>query len=346
MPVSNYDIVKVEKLIKASNDTHPLGLSLCIEDYKNQMCYTDYMSEKKSDSTKYIVDVPNYDKDGNDVSGHHPRGGGRRRKDGTLETSTDNYVRLDDYKDTIREEIKDELREEIKEQVRDEVRNELESEQDYSYYNYGESSSDNKADTLETINDFFDAVGDLADFIDNNPELVEGAIKLGGKVKHGIVDGFGRIKNAIQKRDISELVRSSIKTETLRSDENEEVTEDEYYGIEEHVDQNEEYDLAEAYIEDDNDTEEIVLTDDEAKFFCLRMVKNYIELRRDYETLRKARVVDAEKLSEMMQQLEDLVESHPKLLEEATQKQIRDLLETLPDELERRRILQLFQMNA
>lgn len=45
-------------------------------------------------STKYIVDVPNFDKDGNDVSGDKPVSGGRRRKDGTLETTTENYTCL------------------------------------------------------------------------------------------------------------------------------------------------------------------------------------------------------------------------------------------------------------
>lgn len=305
------------------------------------------MSERRTDSTKYIVDVPNYDKDGNDVSGHHPRGGGRRRKDGTLETSTDNYVPLDEYKGKIREEIKEELRAEIKEEVRNEVRDELDYEQEYSYYSYEESDDEDSSDSLEKITELFDAVNDLAEFLQNNPEIVEGVVRVAGKLKNGVVDGFWRLKNAVQKKHKSEHTKSTVKKEKTQIVDND-ADEDKCFEVKDYVDEESLFSLSEIEVDDakEDDTEEILLTDEEAKIICLRMVKNYIEIRRDYETLRKARMVDAKQLSDMLQKLEDLVDSHPKLLEEDTTKQIRNMLEGIPDEIERRRLLQLFQMNV
>ncbi|WP_026524741.1 hypothetical protein [Butyrivibrio sp. MB2005] len=302
--------------------------------------------KKKKDSTKYIVDVPNYDKKGNDVTSHHPRGGGRRRKDGTLETSTDNYVPLDEYKDTLREEIKDELRDEIKEEILSEIESTQQYEiddyeiDDYKIDDYEYDNDTSDTSILGTVNQVLETLNSFAELLANNPEIVEGAVNIGGAVKHGVKDGVGRIKNAIKKKDIKELTKASLpKKVNRRFEEEKDNDKEEYYYHEE----NSEFSLAEALVSDDY--EEIVLTDDEAKVICLRMLSSYISLRQDYETLKKAKMVDAEQLSEMMQKLEGIVNTHPKLLEEGTQKQVKDMIEGLSDETERRKLLQLFRMN-
>ena len=288
--------------------------------------------KKNTESTKYIVDVPNFDNEGNDVSSDHPHGGGRRRKDGTLETSTYNYVPLDDYKDSIREEI------------RREVREEMEYKRNYGYDRDSHDNDDGNhdeydhvLDMAEKIDSIVENITTIAQILYENPEMVEGVKKFGRKVKNGITngvkDGAGRIKNVLKKKDIRQIAYSSLKKEKVEKSTKKK-------NKKPSVGQN---DIVKA--QDMENTKQSISID-EARAIFLRMLNNYILLRKDYDTLKKSGIIDSDqmKIADLMSKLEGLIQEYPQLLEEGIQEQIRVLLSDFMDEQEKRKLLEVFRM--
>ncbi len=272
-----------------------------------------YMGKKKGSTTKYIVDVPNYDNEGHDVSGDHPHGGGRRRKDGTLETSTFNYVPLENYKDKIRDEVRDEVREEI----------EYENSLGYSRYDEYPAYSEEEswlADLMATV--IKGLAQGVYEGIQEHPEVIDmmkDAIK---EKTSNFIDKFTQKKSKKKKKTAAISKNEAVKEGELVKPVN---------------------DIVDSERQAENGK---TLSIDEARAIFLRMLNSYISFRKDFDLLKNSGVVDSDQkeLADLVTKMETLIQEYPQLLEDGTRDEIRNMLSDFADEQEKRKLLAAFQI--
>lgn len=263
----------------------------------------------KDDFTKFIVDVPNFDNEGNDISSNHPFAGGRRGKDGKLERLGDNFVPLEDYEDSIRDEIREEVRQEM-EFERDYVADENEE----TYFDEGDTDDDDEMSEAEAIGELIGlaiaGIITIADYVKDHPEIKEKVKNFGIKTKNGIINivrgGANKVKGLFKKKDK----------------------------------------MTGLAVVEQIDLQKENLTMDEAQTILLEMLNHYISFRKNFDRLKNAGIIDDDQtqLIDIMQKMEHIIHKHPQLLEDSFQDEIRVMLSDFDDEKERRRLLEVFRI--
>lgn len=257
------------------------------------------MAKKRieKDYDEYIVKVSRKDKDGNDITGDKIRGGGRRRKDGTISAMPYDFKQIDS----------DKSEEKHKKEQRQYELEKLAHEEKIAKYNSRKSKVDTAGEVLELINNGLT-------FLNEHPEVIEFVVEKGIKIRNfaaprieGFISGFkeGLNKNIKADRIIEEYEEKNGMTVS-----------------------DEDFNIEEVLVSSQEEVEELSL--EEARELVLGILINYIDMKKKLEKLSKARInkysTEEIELDDAIRYLENLVEEYPQLMDISTTESVNDLL--------------------
>lgn len=281
------------------------------------------------DYEEYKVKVPKHDKEGNDITGNKLGKGGRHRDDGTFSGMAYDFQPLEESND-------------------EKTREELESELEMLAYEEKKSEIQKEQSTFDTINDIFHTINNIMELLEEHPEIIEGTIKIGKKVKHGVIKGKDKVAALIYKEkgklrgiEISTNSdnHSSIPAKTVKSMDNNIM---ECFG---------DVNIASNSPKKEN------MSVAEARELIIGILSDYISIKKSYSSMREKMnrlsnanvdntVVSELDVNQVIAKMDLLIKNYPALMDDSTSKSVLTLLKLNTDEIENRKIKEVLKINV
>ena len=281
------------------------------------------------DYEEYKVKVPKHDKDGNDITGDKLGKGGRHRDDGTFSGMAYDFQPLE-------------------ESDNGKTREDVESELEMLAYEEKISEIQEEWSAFDTINDIFNTINNIMELLEEHPEIIEGAIKVGKKVKNGVIKGKDKVTAFVHKRNgklQSAEIPNNIDNQMSRSVKSVKALDDNIMKCLDNADtasnssQKENMNIAEA--------RELVigiLSD------YISMKKSYISMREKMDRLSNANVdnmfISKLDVNQVIVRMDTLIKNYPALMDDSTSDSVLTLLRLNTDEIENRKIKEVLRINV
>lgn len=281
------------------------------------------------DYEEYKVKVPKHDKDGNDITGDKLGKGGRHRSDGTFSGMAYDFQPLEESNDEkTREDLESKLKMLAYEEKTSEIRE-------------GQSAFD-------TINDIFNTINNIMELLEEHPEIIEGAIKVGKKVKYGVIKGRDKVIALVHKRN--EKVESTEISNTMYNQMSSSCK------IVKALDDNITKCLDNANTESDNSSQKN-MNIAEARELVIGILKDYISMKKSYISMRekmdRLSNVNVDNLfiskldvNQIIIKMDTLMKNYPALMDDRTSDSVLTLLRLNRDEIENRKIKEVLRINV
>lgn len=264
------------------------------------------MGRRTDDDRDYDVvkaKVPKRDKAGNDISSDKMGAGGRRREDGTLSALAYDFELIEDSVDSCTDDMEERLRQ-------------------YAWEE--QQRRDAKADDFLIMLDNISAVVDaVATFLEAHPDvavkIVDGVVTFG----RNVAGQFQSIKTKLMpKKGTEPKKRSQKKAVTPMTTKAKRLP---------------------AEVKESQQRQQVTMTIEEARREVIAMLGHYIELKKGFQRLSNANVIDPGKLGfdGVIDYLEGIVQQYPTLLDKATETSI---LNFNLDELEQTRVKEVLEL--
>lgn len=280
------------------------------------------------DYEEYKVKVPKHDKEGNDITGDKLGKGGRHRDDGTFSGMAYDFQPLEGSND-------------------EKTREDLESEMEMLAYEEKMPEAQEEQSAFDTINDVFNTINNILELLAEHPEIIEGAINVGKKVKHGIIKGKDKVAAFIYKeKGKAQSVEISTNTDnhrikpakTVKSMDN---------GIIECFD-----DVSIA----SNSQKKVNMSIAEARELIIGILSDYISMKKSYISMREKMdrlsnaivdntVISKLDVNQVIAKMDLLIKNYPALMDDSTSKSVLTLLKLNTDEIENRKIKEVLQIS-
>lgn len=240
----------------------------------------------------FKVKVKKRDKDGNDITSNRAGPGGRRREDGTLSSMYYDPELFDESEDT---QDRDTVEAQLLECALEDQRIKQER-------------------TQEVIDLVFYGLDRLSEFLADHPEVVlkikDGVCSIG----HSMAGGFQSVKAklTLKKSAVQKKLEPVTKAERLLAKEKFTQVEGE---------------LLLTSSEDPRHSKTVIMTIEEARLEVLNVLSHYIEMKKGFQRLSDANVIEMQKLGfeGAIVQLENIVKQYPGLMDGRTEVSILDL---------------------
>lgn len=281
------------------------------------------------DYEEYKVKVPKHDKEGNDITGNKLGKGGRHRDDGTFSGMAYDFQPLEGSNDK-------------------KTREDLENEIEMLAYEERMSETQEEQSAFDTINDVFNTINNFLELLVENPEIIEGVINVGKKVKHGVIKGKEKVASFIYKeKGKLQGVEISTNTDnhrlkpakTVKSKDNNMI---EYFD-----------DVSIA----GNSQEKVNMSIAEARELIIGILSDYINMKKSYISMREKMdrlsnanvgntVISKLDVNQVIAKMDLLIKNYPALMDDSTSKSVLTLLKLNTDEIENRKIKEVLQING
>lgn len=214
-------------------------------------------------------------------------------------------------------------------------REELEYELEEMAYREREAEQEKALSTLNAINSGLNALNNLLEFLNENPEVVE-AIVVGGKhVKDFVSNSSRKLISGI--RDIFSGKKKT-KAEILLEAKKKQNPTTETKTVE---------NIVVEKCEPLEEKEEMSI--DEARALVLDILDNYINMKRNLERLSKARINDADfpqiDMNQVLAYMDTVVSKYPALMDEKNSSSVLDLLRSNENLSENKRIMETLKIS-
>ncbi len=281
------------------------------------------------DYEEYKVKVPKHDKDGNDITGDKLGKGGRHRGDGTFSGMAYDFQPLEESND---EKIREDLESKLKMLAYDEKTSEIRE---------GQSA-------LDTINDIFNTINNIMELLEEHPEIIEGAIKVGKKVKYGVIKGRDKVIELVHKRNGKlESTRISNAMDNQMSSSSK---------IVKTLDNNITKCLDNANTESDSSTQKN-MNIAEARELVIGILTDYISMKKSYISMREKMdrlsnvnvdniFISRLDVNQIIIKMDTLIKNYPALMDDSTSDSVLTLLRLNRDEIENRKIKEVLRINV
>lgn len=280
------------------------------------------------DYEEYKVKVPKHDKEGNDITGNKLGKGGRHRDDGTFSGMAYDFQPLEGSND-------------------EKTREDLENEIEMLAYEERMPETQEERSAFDTINDVFNTINNFLELLVEHPEIIEGAINVGKKVKHGVIKGKEKVESFIYKEK-GKLHSVEIPTNT----DNHKIKPSKTVKP---MDNN----IIECF--DDvsiasNGQKKVSMNITEARELIIGILSDYISVKKSYISMREKMdslsnanidntVISKLDVNQVIAQMDLLIKNYPALMDDSTSKSILTLLKLNTDEIENRKIKEVLQIN-
>lgn len=276
------------------------------------------------DYEEYKVKVPKRDKEGNDITSDKLGKGGRHRDDGTFSGMAYDFQPLEGSND-------------------EKTREDLENEIEMLAYEERMPETQEERSALDTINDVFNTINSILELLAEHPEIIERAINVGKKVKHGVIKGKDKVASFIFKekgrlQGVDTDNHRVKTTKTVKSMDN---------NIKECFD-----DVSIA----SNSQKKVNMSIAEARELIIGILSDYISMKKSYISMREKmdRLSNANvdntaisklDVNQVIAKMELLIKNYPALMDDSTSKSVLTLLKLNTDEIENRKIKEVLQIN-
>lgn len=280
------------------------------------------------DYEEYKVKVPKHDKEGNDITSDKLGKGGRHRDDGTFSGMAYDFQPLEGSND-------------------EKTREDLENEIEMLTYEERMPETQEERSALDTINDVFNTINNILELLAENPEIIEGAINIGKKVKHGVIKGKDKVASLIYKeKGKLQGVEISTNTDNHRLKSAKTVKSKDNNMIE--------------YFDDvsiaGNSQEKVNMSIADARELIIGILSDYINMKKSYISMREKMdrlsnanvgntVISKLDVNQVIAKMDLLIKNYPALMDDSTSKSVLTLLKLNTDEIENRKIKEVLQIN-
>lgn len=276
------------------------------------------------DYEEYKVKVPKRDKEGNDITSDKLGKGGRHRDDGTFSGMAYDFQPLEGFND-------------------EKTREDLENEIEMLAYEERMPETQEERSALDTINDVFNTINSILELLAEHPEIIERAINVGKKVKHGVIKGKDKVASFIfkEKGRLQGVDTDNHRVKTTKAVKS--------------MDNN----IKECF--DDvsiasNSQKKVNMSIAEARELIIGILSDYISMKKSYISMREKmdRLSNANvdntaisklDVNQVIAKMELLIKNYPALMDDSTSKSVLTLLKLNTDEIENRKIKEVLQIN-
>lgn len=276
------------------------------------------------DYEEYKVKVPKRDKEGNDITSDKLGKGGRHRDDGTFSGMAYDFQPLEGSND-------------------EKTREDLENEIEMLAYEERMPETQEERSALDTINDVFNTINSILELLAEHPEIIERAINVGKKVKHGVIKGKDKVASFIfkEKGRLQGVDTDNHRVKTTKAVKS--------------MDNN----IKECF--DDvsiasNSQKKVNMSIAEARELIIGILSDYISMKKSYISMREKmdRLSNANvdntaisklDVNQVIAKMELLIKNYPALMDDSTSKSVLTLLKLNTDEIENRKIKEVLQIN-
>lgn len=249
------------------------------------------------DYDEYRVKVPKQDKEGNDITSDKLGKGGRHRGDGTFSGMAYDFRPIEDDGPS---------------------REELEYQLELMVHEERIAGIQGKQSTADTITATWNFINNILEFINEHPEILETAYKLGIKAKNGVTSAKNKIVTAVK----GDKGKQKSKKSTQKSAPKQKL-----------VDTSLAVTASNEIIAENSETSQIErenLSIEEARALVLNVLLKYVSLKRDINRLANANIDNGQRIElnaeDVIAQLDSLVSEYPALMDDNTTESISALL--------------------
>ena len=277
-------------------------------------------SDDNKDYEEYKVKVPKYDKEGNDITGDKLGRGGRHRGNGTFSAMAYDFQPLEEPES---EESSAYLERKLMILAQEEKQAEIEERQT----------------TFDTINNVMDTINNVLKFIEEHPEIIEGAIRASKKAKVIATKGKDKFIALVhrEKQELPSLEVSNISEKNV-VDSSEKII---------FSDNNTE--CPEKCISANNYQKKEHISLEEARELAIGILLDYISMKKKIDRLSNADFdrVELPKLdvNQVTLELNLLIEKYPALMDDKTSSSVLSLLRLNTDKVENDKIKEILKIS-
>lgn len=264
-------------------------------------------SDDNKDYEEYKVKVPKYDKEGNDITGDKLGKGGRHRGNGTFSAMAYDFQPLEEPES---EESREYLERKLMILAQEEKQTEIEERQT----------------TFDTINNVMDTINNVLKFIEEHPEIIEGAIRASKKAKVIATKGKDKFIALVhrEKQELPSLEVSNISEKNI-------------------------VDTSEKCISENNYQKKEHISLEEARELAIGILLDYISMKKKIDRLSNADFDRAEMpkldVNQVTLELNLLIEKYPALMDDKTSSSVLSLLRLNTDKVENDKIKEILKIS-
>lgn len=264
-------------------------------------------SDDNKDYEEYKVKVPKYDKEGNDITGDKLGKGGRHRGNGTFSAMAYDFQPLEESES---KESREYLERKLMILAQEEKQAEIEERQS----------------TFDTINNVMDTINNVLKFIDEHPEIIEGAIRASKKAKVIATKGRDKFIALVhrEKQELPNLEVSNISEKNI-------------------------VDTSEKCISENNYQKKERISLEEARELAIGILLDYISMKKKIDRLSNADFDRAEmpklNVNQVTLELNLLIEKYPALMDDKTSSSVLSLLRLNTDKVENDKIKEILKIS-
>lgn len=274
--------------------------------------------EKSSelDYDEYRVKVPKQDKEGKDITGDKLGKGGRHRDDGTFSGMAYDFQPLEDDGPS---------------------REELEYQLELLAHEERLAEIQSKQSTADTITAIFESINNFLEFVNEHPEILEAAYKLGVKAKNGVIGTKNKIAAAVRGEKGKQKRKSIVSEANLKQ---------------KSVSATLSVATSNEVIAENDDTSKIErenLSIEEARELVLSILLDYVSMKKKLNRLSNANIENGKRMElnveDVVAQLDTLVNRYPTLMDDKTTESISALLKMNINSQENKRIKETLRID-